>query len=154
MAGRAESELLLRPPTPQMHNASHNRIAMKPNATPRNKRLPLSPFCFIAVAALAALAVPPSSAFVAPPSIFASRPSFLSFADNEDENQSSVDEASSQSNSDLSPIAMGQSFRFPNPLVELVDMFSNFDDVVDDFFNKRVSNSFACLLYYFIVCEY
>ncbi|KAL7437991.1 hypothetical protein ACHAXH_003700 [Discostella pseudostelligera] len=123
-----------------MHNASHNRIAMKPNATPRNKRLPLSPFCFIAVAALAALAVPPSSAFVAPPSIFASRPSFLSFADNEDENQSSVDEASSQSNSDLSPIAMGQSFRFPNPLVELADMFSNFDDVVDDFFNKRMGN--------------
>jgi hypothetical protein len=30
-------------------------------------------------------------------------------------------------------------FRAFNPLSELADIFSNFDDVVDDFFNKRVS---------------
>ena len=27
-----------------------------------------------------------------------------------------------------------------NPLTELLDMFSNFDDVIDDFFNKRMGN--------------
>ena len=30
-------------------------------------------------------------------------------------------------------------FTFPNPLAEISDMLSNFDDVVDDFYNKRVS---------------
>ena len=28
---------------------------------------------------------------------------------------------------------------FPNPLAEIADMFSSLDDVIDDFFNKRVS---------------
>jgi hypothetical protein len=32
-----------------------------------------------------------------------------------------------------------KTFRIPNPLAELGDILSNFDDVVDDFFNKRVS---------------
>ncbi|KAL3798388.1 hypothetical protein HJC23_005041 [Cyclotella cryptica] len=31
-------------------------------------------------------------------------------------------------------------FQFPNPFAELMDMLSNFDDVVDDFFNKRMGN--------------
>ena len=31
-------------------------------------------------------------------------------------------------------------FKFPNPFAELIDMMSNFDDVVDDFFNKRMGN--------------
>jgi len=30
-------------------------------------------------------------------------------------------------------------FSIPNPLAELGDMFSSLDDVIDDFFNKRVS---------------
>ena len=29
---------------------------------------------------------------------------------------------------------------FPNPFKEVVDMFSNFDDVIDDFFYKRMGN--------------
>jgi len=32
-----------------------------------------------------------------------------------------------------------KTFRIPNPLAELGDILSNWDDVVDDFFNKRVS---------------
>ena len=31
-------------------------------------------------------------------------------------------------------------FNFPNPLAELADMWQNFDDIVDDFFNKRMGN--------------
>mmetsp|Transcript_212 Transcript_212/g.274 ORF Transcript_212/g.274 Transcript_212/m.274 type:complete len:143 (-) Transcript_212:110-538(-) len=33
-----------------------------------------------------------------------------------------------------------QQFSFPNPLTELADMWQNFDDIVDDFFNKRMGN--------------
>ena len=33
-----------------------------------------------------------------------------------------------------------QQFNFPNPLTELADMWQNFDDIVDDFFNKRMGN--------------
>ena len=38
---------------------------------------------------------------------------------------------------DLSRVS---SFNFPNPLAELGDMLKNFDDVMDDFFNKRMGN--------------
>ena len=31
-------------------------------------------------------------------------------------------------------------FQFPNPFAEILDIFQNFDDVVDDFFNKRMGN--------------
>mmetsp|Transcript_17907 Transcript_17907/g.28980 ORF Transcript_17907/g.28980 Transcript_17907/m.28980 type:complete len:137 (+) Transcript_17907:127-537(+) len=31
-------------------------------------------------------------------------------------------------------------FNIPNPFAELGDMFSNLDDVIDDFFNKRMGN--------------
>ena len=31
-----------------------------------------------------------------------------------------------------------QQLNFSNPLAELVDMWQNFDDIVDDFFNKRM----------------
>ena len=31
-------------------------------------------------------------------------------------------------------------FKFPNPFSEIADMFQSFDDVVDDFFNKRMGN--------------
>ncbi|KAL7451637.1 hypothetical protein ACHAWC_003462, partial [Mediolabrus comicus] len=31
-------------------------------------------------------------------------------------------------------------FSFPNPLAELADMWQSFDDIVDDFFNKRMGN--------------
>lgn len=31
-------------------------------------------------------------------------------------------------------------FNFPNPLAELSDMLSSLDDVVDDFYNKRMGN--------------
>lgn len=33
-----------------------------------------------------------------------------------------------------------QQFSFPNPLAELADMWQSFDDIVDDFFNKRMGN--------------
>ncbi len=33
-----------------------------------------------------------------------------------------------------------QQFNFPNPLTELADMWQNFDDIIDDFFNKRMGN--------------
>ena len=33
-----------------------------------------------------------------------------------------------------------QQINFPNPLNELADMWKNFDDIVDDFFNKRMGN--------------
>ena len=36
-----------------------------------------------------------------------------------------------------------QQFDFPNPLAELADMWQSFDDVVDDFFNKRMGNGEA-----------
>jgi hypothetical protein len=81
--------------------------------------------CFILAVVLAVAApLPSSSAFLSPKADIASRPSILLLADND--NQSSVNEED-------------PSFRFPNPLAELADMFSNFDDIVDDFFNKRVS---------------
>ena len=51
------------------------------------------------------------------------------------------DETAKESGEGSSPmIAMMERFRMPNPLSELADIFSNFDDVVDDFFNKRVSD--------------
>jgi len=31
-----------------------------------------------------------------------------------------------------------EKFSFPNPLSELGDMFQNLDDIIDDFFNKRM----------------
>jgi hypothetical protein len=31
-------------------------------------------------------------------------------------------------------------FKFPNPFAEIAEIFQNFDDVVDDFFNKRMGN--------------
>ncbi|KAL3795853.1 hypothetical protein ACHAWO_010145 [Cyclotella atomus] len=31
-------------------------------------------------------------------------------------------------------------FKFPNPFAEIADIFQNFDDVIDDFFNKRMGN--------------
>ncbi|KAK1745168.1 hypothetical protein QTG54_004459 [Skeletonema marinoi] len=33
-----------------------------------------------------------------------------------------------------------QQFSFPNPLTEFADMWQNFDDIIDDFFNKRMGN--------------
>ena len=31
-------------------------------------------------------------------------------------------------------------FKFPNPFAEIADIFQNLDDVIDDFFNKRMGN--------------
>ncbi len=99
------------------------------------------------IAASAVISAPPSSAFILPPFDTASlsRPPSLSFAANEggSEDQSSTNEAPANVNSDSSSINATKSFRFPNPLTELADMFTNFDDIVDDFFNKRVSNPLA-----------
>jgi hypothetical protein len=33
-----------------------------------------------------------------------------------------------------------EQFNFPNPFREVADMFKSMDDVVDDFFNKRMGN--------------
>jgi hypothetical protein len=43
-------------------------------------------------------------------------------------------------NADEERTQQQQQFNFPNPLTELVDMWQNFDDIVDDFFNKRMGN--------------
>mmetsp|Transcript_33564 Transcript_33564/g.71562 ORF Transcript_33564/g.71562 Transcript_33564/m.71562 type:complete len:158 (-) Transcript_33564:172-645(-) len=48
-----------------------------------------------------------------------------------------LDEASNQP--ETAPFNIN-GFKIPNPFNELADMFSNFDDVVDDFFNKRMGN--------------
>ena len=41
---------------------------------------------------------------------------------------------------DITQQQQQQQFSFPNPLAELADMWQNFDDIVDDFFNKRMGN--------------
>ena len=45
----------------------------------------------------------------------------------------------SQKRSSSALQANDEKFSFPNPVAEIGDMFSSLDDVIDDFFNKRVS---------------
>ena len=48
-------------------------------------------------------------------------------------------------------------FSFPNPVAEIGDMFSSLDDVIDDFFNKRVSENhtiYTFCSYHIILCSY
>jgi hypothetical protein len=65
--------------------------------------------------------------------------------DGEMPSSAAVDEGAANGG-DGSQIGLVEKFRIPNPLAELADIFSNFDDVVDDFFNKRVSLSAFRLL--------
>ncbi|KAL7545939.1 hypothetical protein ACHAWF_009287 [Thalassiosira exigua] len=78
--------------------------------------------------------------------VLASSPAFLSpcaapfhssvrAQNDEGETAWTVDDAPKES----SPSNFGR-INIPNPLAELADMFSNFDDIVDDFFNKRMGN--------------
>jgi len=54
--------------------------------------------------------------------------------------------------------ANDEKFSFPNPVAEIGDMFSSLDDVIDDFFNKRVSENHTiytfCSSYHIILCSY
>jgi hypothetical protein len=89
---------------------------------------------------VAAVSAGPSTAFV--PTGPSSLPISSMHAGNDDEggmpSTAAVDDARARVGGG-SPIGSIEKFRIPNPLAELVDIFSNFDDVVDDFFNKRVS---------------
>ena len=90
--------------------------------------------------------VPTSAAAAAPPP---SRPSLNAGNDDDAERMqrtaaADVDcdgEMAEGSGEGSTPMiaTMMDKFRAFNPLSELADIFSNFDDVVDDFFNKRVS---------------
>jgi hypothetical protein len=81
---------------------------------------------------LAAAAVAgPAAAFVPSSAASSSRSSTHAVGNDDDE---------TAKGRDGSPIVEMDKFRIPNPLAELADIFSNFDDVVDDFFNKRVSH--------------
>ncbi|KAL3806591.1 hypothetical protein ACHAXA_011193 [Cyclostephanos tholiformis] len=90
---------------------------------------------------VAAVSAGPSTAFV--PTGPSSLPISSMHAGNDDEggmpSTAAVDDARARVGGG-SPIGSIEKFRIPNPLAELVDIFSNFDDVVDDFFNKRMGN--------------
>ena len=57
-----------------------------------------------------------------------------------------------------SALQANDEFSIPSPLAELGDMFSSLDDVIDDFFNKRVSENHTiytfCSSYHIILCSY
>ena len=78
-----------------------------------------------------------SSAFAPSRAAIATPRTVLSVNRDGGEKQWIVDEETKES--EASPIS-ADGFQIPNPFAELGSMFSNFDDVVDDFFNKRVSD--------------
>eukprot|EP00579_Thalassiosira_antarctica_P000979 CAMPEP_0201868680 /NCGR_PEP_ID=MMETSP0902-20130614/2465_1 /ASSEMBLY_ACC=CAM_ASM_000551 /TAXON_ID=420261 /ORGANISM="Thalassiosira antarctica, Strain CCMP982" /LENGTH=151 /DNA_ID=CAMNT_0048394045 /DNA_START=25 /DNA_END=480 /DNA_ORIENTATION=+ len=84
---------------------------------------------------LATAAVPKSSAFVQSRAAIATPRTVLSANRDGTEKQWLVDEETKES--EASPTSV-DGFQIPNPFAELGSMFSNFDDVVDDFFNKRM----------------
>ena len=94
----------------------------------------------IKLAVLAVAVVPSSVAFVVPKqntirstaavAILRANPE----GQNEDEKAWTVDESIQRN--EPSPLE----FKMPNPFTEMVDIFSNLDDVIDDFFNKRMGN--------------
>mmetsp|Transcript_29437 Transcript_29437/g.62491 ORF Transcript_29437/g.62491 Transcript_29437/m.62491 type:complete len:148 (-) Transcript_29437:202-645(-) len=86
---------------------------------------------------LAVAAVTPSNAFVPSHNAIASSPSALCANNNGEEKQWTLDETVKEG--EASPNNMDK-FNIPNPITGLVDMFSNLDDVIDDFFNKRMGN--------------
>jgi len=56
-----------------------------------------------------------------------------------------------------SALQANDKFSFPNPVAEISDMFSSLDDVIDDFFNKRVSENhtiYTFCSYHIILCSY
>ena len=85
-----------------------------------------------------AVAVVASSSAFAPTRIgTASSPTTALRANNNvREKQWTVDETAKES--PPAPLNVDK-FNFPNPLAEIGNMFSSLDDVIDDFFNKRVS---------------
>ena len=100
----------------------------------------------------AAVAVGTATAFV--PTSAAASPSRSSLNAGNDDDGERMQRAAAVDDVDMSKggsgegsppmIALMDKFRMFNPLSELADIFSNFDDVVDDFFNKRVS-CISCL---------
>lgn len=91
---------------------------------------------------LAVSVATPSSAFMPARNVVSSPPSVLHTSNDGREKQWTVDETTEDS--EALPMGMDK-FNIPNPLVELGNMFSNFDDVIDDFFFKRVSTAY-CLV--------
>lgn len=86
---------------------------------------------------LAVSVATPSSAFMPARNVVSSPPSVLHTSNDGREKQWTVDETTEDS--EALPMGMDK-FNIPNPLVELGNMFSNFDDVIDDFFFKRMGN--------------
>lgn len=86
---------------------------------------------------LVVASVTQSSAFVPSHNAIAFSPSALCANNNGGEKQWTVDETVKEN--EASPVSMDK-FNIPNPLVGIADMFSNLDDVIDDFFNKRMGN--------------
>ncbi len=62
------------------------------------------------------------------------------FGGKEEEKSWGVVENETGSKNDSAKLSPLEKINIPNPLAELGDMFSNFDDVIDDFFNKRMGN--------------
>lgn len=82
-----------------------------------------------------------SSAAFAPPRRAAAVPAstlrYRSRTDDDNDSKGQWDVPEEVRDDALSPRGK---FNFPNPLAELSDMLSNLDDVVDDFYNKRMGN--------------
>ncbi|KAL7541118.1 hypothetical protein ACHAXR_010647 [Thalassiosira sp. AJA248-18] len=82
---------------------------------------------------LVAAAVASSSAFA--PSRIATAAPPTALRASQDDKKWAVDETAKESEA---PIGLDK-FNIPNPFAELGDMLSNFDDVIDDFFYKRMA---------------
>ena len=87
-------------------------------------------------------AVASTYAFVAPSPIAKTKVSSAVFYNNDDDGDKQWVVDDKVKKNDVSPIVN----MMLTPFVELADIFSNFDDVVDDFFNKRVSTLFISIV--------
>ena len=84
-------------------------------------------------------------AFVAAPSPIAKTKASALFYNNDDDGDKQwVVDDKVKNNNEVSPIVN----MMLTPFAELADIFSNVDDVVDDFFNKRVSTLFIYCYYW------
>ena len=88
-------------------------------------------------------AVASTYAFVAPSPIAKPKSSAVFYNNDDDGDKQWVVDDKVKKN-EVSPIVN----MMLTPFVELADIFSNFDDVVDDFFNKRVSTALFIYCYY------
>lgn len=93
--------------------------------------------CILLLSAVA----PSTYAFVAPSPIAKPKASAVFYNNDDDGDKQWVVDDKVKKN-EVSPIVNVML----TPFVELADIFSNFDDVVDDFFNKRVSTLFISIV--------